>query len=125
MIDLKLDEENDLIINHKGDFELISNEKEYYKQKVKLELNTFYSEWFLDSEVGLAWYEMLGNKDFDEAKLNLYLKKKIEEIDGVKEVEIISSDLNREKRHCNISLKIKTKNEIIQLNNIKAGNKNG
>ncbi|KAB8035849.1 hypothetical protein GCL60_16600 [Silvanigrella paludirubra] len=125
MIDLKLDEENDLIINHTGDFELINNEKEYYKQKIKLELNTFYSEWFLDSEVGLAWHEMLGNKDFDEAKLNLYLKKKIEEIDGVKEVEIISSDLNREKRQCNLSLKIKSKNEIIKLNNIKSGNKNG
>lgn len=122
MIDLKLNSQNDLVINHTGDFELINNEKEYYKQKIKIELNTFFGEWFLDSEVGLAWHEMLGNKDFDESKLNLYLKKKILQIKGVKDVEIISSELNREKRQCNISLKIKTKNEIIQLNNIKAGN---
>lgn len=122
MIDLKLNSQNDLVINYTGDFELINNEKEYYKQKIKIELNTFFGEWFLDSEVGLAWHEMLGNKDFDESKLNLYLKKKILQIIGVKDVEIISSELNREKRQCNISLKIKTKNEIIQLNNIKAGN---
>ncbi|RDB37397.1 MAG: hypothetical protein DCC88_00280 [Spirobacillus cienkowskii] len=124
-MDLKINSNNDLIINHKGDFELVDNNIDYLKQKIKIELSMFYSEWFLDSEIGVSWTEMLGNKEFNEDKLSLYIKRKVELIDGIKSVEVLKSELKRFNKTCIITLKIKSKYGDIFLNNLALGAING
>ena len=121
MIDLKLVQDGDLQFNHKGDLILTENPIEYISQKIQITLKTIYGEWFLDPGIGVGWVNMLGNKDFDEHMLSLYLKKEIEKIKGVKSIPICEPILNREKRLAKINLHIITDYGKLTINKLESG----
>lgn len=121
MIDLKLDESGDLEFTHSGDLAITDKPIDYIAQKIKITLKTIYGEWFLDPTVGVGWTNMLGNKDFNEHMLSLYLKKEIEKIKGVKSIPICEPIFEREKRLARIKLHIITDYGKIIINKLESG----
>ncbi len=121
MIDLKLDDSGNLEFTHTGDLALTENPIDYISQKIKITLKTIYGEWFLDPSVGVGWTNMLGNKDFDEHMLALYLKKEIEKIKGVKSIPICEPKFDREKRLAIIKIHIITDYGKIIIDKLESG----
>ena len=121
MIDLMLDEFGDLKFTHTGDLALTEKPIVYIAQKIKITLKTIYGEWFLDPSIGVGWTNMLGNKDFDEHMLALYLKKEIEKIKGVKSIPLCEPLLNREKRIATIKIHIITEYGKLIINKLESG----
>lgn len=121
MIDIKLDQNGDLELNHSGDLVLTTNNLDYYAQKIKITLKTIYGEWFLDPSLGLTWFNMLANKDFDEERLAIYIKDQIMQIKGIKSVTCETKKLDRKNRIAEFKIHAVTKFGEIKLDNTRLG----
>lgn len=80
-IDLKLDSSHDLAIEN-FDLVLISDVDQVI-QKIDIRLRFFLGEWFLDTSVGLPYYEDVLKKDFDTGVLEASFKAQILGTPGV------------------------------------------
>ncbi len=80
-IDLKLDSDHDLAIEN-FDLVLISGVDQII-QKIDIRLRFYLGEWFLDTSVGLPYYENVLKKDYDIGLLESAFKAQILGTDGV------------------------------------------
>lgn len=113
-IDFLLNENNGLKITD-YDFTLTSSE-EFIKQKLKIVLSTFRGEWFLDTEVGMPFFQDMLGKNIDLGKLeSLYIRA----INSIPEVnKLIYLDLEEDKQTRTLSVKFAVtdnENNIIEV----------
>lgn len=94
--DLALNASSDLVIEN-GDLRL-TNGKETLEQRIRRTLLTFKSEWFLDEDLGMPYYqEILGQKNSIGAIKAIFVDA-IQNIDGLKELKDIKVKLDDIKR---------------------------
>ena len=78
-LNLKANENNDIYLNDKGDFVLVSG-SESVAQTIKSTLNTFLGEFFLDTSFGVPYIDLISGKiilnAFDTAIKNVILNVK-------------------------------------------------
>ncbi len=93
-------------------------EEEGVAQHVKIRLNMFRGEWFLDSSEGTPYREyIVGLKDLELAKL--VIKKRIESTPNIlKPLSILDVDLNTKSRKMNVSFEGRTIFGDIDLDNL-------
>jgi len=96
--DLKLDE-----LTHDLDFsnnvlEIVSGSG-YLKQKLKIVLRFFFAEWFLDTTIGIKFWEEIFVKSPNLTLIDSLFKVAIIEVPGVDQItaydSIFSNDINR------------------------------
>ena len=102
--DLLLDENHDLVIEN---FDLkMTDNSQIVAQRVKQQLLTLKGEWFLDSELGVPYLEILGSKNA-LAAAKAILTSHIMRVEGVKEIIAIKMKEDREQRVANFRIEIR------------------
>lgn len=82
MTDLKLDDNHDLLIRD-GRLVLVEGANQT-AQQIKIALLTFFGEWFMDTTIGLPYFEQVLIKSPEKAKIENVFRKKILDVANVK-----------------------------------------
>lgn len=102
MKSLKLNDNGDLNFNDINSLEMVEGENEV-RQRIRLGMGTYLGEWFLDTSLGMDWFELLqkenGRDEIKRAVLE-YLNEDAA-IDKVNEIEL---DFDIEKRHLDVKI---------------------
>lgn len=102
--DLLLDENHDLVIDN---FDLqLTNDSQIIAQRIKQELLTLKGEWFLDSELGVPYKDILGCKNQLETARAI-LARHIMHVKGVKEIIIIDLIEDRDQRFVSFKIEVR------------------
>ncbi|MCQ9124370.1 hypothetical protein [Rodentibacter caecimuris] len=106
MIDLKLNNQHDLLFK---DRKLVLADGVNQKaQQIKVVLLTFLGEWFLDTTIGLPYFDEILVKNPDSSRIQSIFRKKIMGIKGVLSIEQLSLEFNRKERVLSVQFSAKT-----------------
>lgn len=107
MTDLLLDlVEHDLVITN-YDLTLVSG-ADQVRQAVKMRLLTIFSEWFLDTRVGIHYFDVVCTKNPDPSLIDSIMKATIIETPGIKELLSYTSELDKVHRSLTITFEANT-----------------
>lgn len=107
MKDIKLDTiSHDLVIS--GYDLLLVEEIDQVQQNIKIRLLFLYSEWFLNANKGVPYFEQIGIKNPNIALVDSFLKSTIAETPGVSQILEYSSDYSPSARTFSMSFKVLT-----------------
>jgi hypothetical protein len=85
MTDLKLNSDNDIYLNDYNDFVIVDDDKEQFIQRLRIKLKTFKGEWFLNTDIGIDYFnEVFTNKSNIEKIKNIFKVAIMEEKESVK-----------------------------------------
>ena len=96
MMELRLDKNSDLMFKD-GDIAFISNYSEVIAQNIKVRLQTVKGEWFLDRDMGIPYFDILGFSISPQTLSHIF-RAAIEEIDGVEKVDEINVSFDNRHR---------------------------
>lgn len=116
MIDLKMDmDTNDLAIDN-FDLSLVDGLNQI-RQKLKIRLQFFYGEWYLDTTKGVKYYEEILIKNPLLEKVSSILKTTILETPGVN--DLLSFDMSYSvNRQLSVSFSVDTVSGILTMNEV-------
>jgi hypothetical protein len=115
MIDLKLDD-----VTH--DFQIVQydlvlvTEVEQIRQAIKMRLLAILSEWFLDTRVGVPYFDVICAKNPNLSLVDSLLKSTIVETTGVNELMSYSSVMDRANRRLSVTFQVNTTYGIVTDN---------
>jgi hypothetical protein len=113
--DFKLDDNGDWAIENFG-FAFTSDNVEYVKQKIKIRLQFFKGEYYLNTDTGVPYYQEILGKQITVDDAIAILKATIVGTPGVTELLNFEPNLDGATRILDIVFKVKTdNNEIIEL----------
>ncbi|MCH8821325.1 hypothetical protein IID23_02255 [Patescibacteria group bacterium] len=101
-----LDENNDMILEN-GQFKTVDNGAEV-PQLVRSRLLTYLEEWYLDSTVGVPYFQLLLIKPFDLNQSESVLKQTIIETEGVQTLLTFESTFERTSRGYTVQASFET-----------------
>jgi hypothetical protein len=114
-IDLQLNSENDLDLQNFDLYFTIDN-VDFVRQKIKIRLQFFKGEYFLNLDSGVPYYQRILGKQIVVDDAISILKAEIVNTPGVNELLEFSPNLDGPTRILSIDFKIRTdQNEIIQI----------
>jgi hypothetical protein len=90
LVDIALDENNDLRFVD-NDLRFI-NGIYYVKQKIKIRLQWFLGEWYLNTDLGLPYLTEILTKNPNRLAVVNYIKRQIANTEGVKSVDSFNVD---------------------------------
>lgn len=105
-MDLKLDDDNDLIIED-GDLVLTTG-SEMVTQRIKQRLKTFYGEWFLDKTIGVPYIQQVFEKGADPIIIETAFKNEILADPAIIELTAFEITLNTTTRELQVVFKAKS-----------------
>lgn len=107
MKDLLLDPvTHDLVVTN-YDLAMVSD-ADQVRQSVKMRLLTIFSEWFLDTRVGINYFEVVCTKNPNISLIDSIMKTTIIETVGVLELLSYKSELDRANRSLSITFEANT-----------------
>lgn len=107
MKDLLLDlVEHDLVITN-YDLSLVSDAGQT-RQAVKMRLLTIFSEWFLDTRVGIRYFDVVCTKNPDLSLIDSIMKATIVETPGILELLSYRSELDKTRRTLTVTFEANT-----------------
>jgi hypothetical protein len=114
MRDLKLDQEGDLMIS---EFDLrLTNDSEIVKQRIRQALLTFKGEWFLNTQLGIPYYESILEEKNSLQAIKAILMDAIKKVEGVKELTQFELKYNNDTRLVSINFSvIDSFNNLIEM----------
>lgn len=105
-VDLKLSSQHDLLFkNHRLVLVEGANQK---AQQIKIALLTFLGEWFLDTSIGVPYFEQVLLKTADKVKVENIFRQKIIAVKGVKRVTKLDTKIDRQARLLFVSFEAET-----------------
>jgi hypothetical protein len=107
MIDFGLGRDHDLALGKDQDLTLIDG-AESVRQQIEIMLLTFLGEWFLDTDVGIPYFERILIKSPDRAQIEAILRAKVIAIDGVDQVTELDIQYEAATRRAVITLNAHT-----------------
>jgi hypothetical protein len=114
---LKLDGNGDLL-RQNGAFVLVSG-SEAIVQSVRVRLQFFLGEWFLDESVGVPYYEQILVKNPDLSVIRQIIRKVIVDTVGITELKTLELNLDRGARLLYVSfVAAADTGQLIQVSNI-------
>lgn len=107
MADLLLSEAHDLIYIN-GDNPVTYESRVSVAQRLKIKLQTFKGEWFLDTTYGMPYFQTILQRGVSKLTIDtLYQEAILEEPDVIEIVEF-NSDIDKASRSYRLSFKVKT-----------------
>lgn len=112
-MDLKLDTNPDSpsygdLVYENGACPVVSEGREDLAQRLRIKLLTYLSEWFLNQDVGVPYYQAIFGKQRSKAAVDIIFQEQIlSEPDAVELVEFNSS-LDRATRQYSLSFRVRT-----------------
>ena len=104
-IDLLLDEDNELVIDRDLQF---SSGVDGIAQSIRLNLQAFMGEWFLDLEDGVPYYQSILGKRYEAAKVVQAFRDPILATGGVQRLIAIGSSWDGATRTLTVSWEVET-----------------
>ena len=76
------------------------------RQCLKQRLLTILGEWFLNTEIGLPWFQELSQKGIEDDRVTALIMRVIAETEGVTEVVEFDLSLDRAARRLNVDFRV-------------------
>lgn len=120
MIDLELGTDGDIQI-YNGDLVYITETRNAIAQFLAQRLKLILSEWFLDSSLGVPWFQEILIKNPNFEAIDAIIKKTIIETNGVTELVELNYDFAAQTREFSIEFTANTAegelnfNEVIEI----------
>jgi len=114
-MDIKIDTTTNDIDVSDGDIQTISG-KDGVLQGLRLRLRTFYQEWFLNTKIGVPYYEYFLVKNPDPVLMDGIIRTEIMKEPGVKEIIQFSIEIDTSTRAMTLTFKANTIDGIITYN---------
>ena len=113
-MDIKLTTDNDIeVVNYAMS---LIEEDEAIKQRLLVALQIFKGEWFLDTDLGVPYFQTIFQKGVTKGVVDSILKRKIEAVEGVSRIVSFTSTLNNATRDYSCTFVCKTTtNETITV----------
>jgi len=110
-MDIKLDDNGDITLTS-GESSVTSIGAEDLAQRIRIRLNTFQGEWFMDNTLGVDWWNRVFGKNRSKAAVDALLQEQIlKEPDALQILSYSSSISTDRKFSC--SFKVRTENGAI------------
>jgi hypothetical protein len=93
MTDIKLTEDHDIEVID-GKLSLVASKDELIVQLVKVALGTYQGEWYLDSSIGVPYYQSILKKGVDKVLVDSIFRRVITETTGVDRIIKFNSTVN-------------------------------
>src|SRR5574338_661055 len=104
-MDLLLDENNDLVFIN-GECPVTVTQQEVVGQRLKITLQTFLEEWFLDLDVGIPYFQHIFQKHKDKSSVDTIFQQAILNDPGVIELLSYESTLEAASRRFALSFEV-------------------
>lgn len=106
--DIKLDTQTHDLVFEGDDLVLFNREEDSIRQRLKIGLSTIAGEWFLDTSVGLPISSPIFSQKGSQTVLDSYIRRFIEDFEGIEELLTYSSRLDRSTRTSFVSFSART-----------------
>lgn len=107
-MDILLDSETHDVVFVNGGAPVTSTEQDNVAQRLKITLQTFLGEWFLDTNVGVPYFESIFGKVVNKGSVDLILQNKILADAGVIEMVSFSSSVDTATRVYSMTFSVRT-----------------
>ena len=77
-------------------------------QRLKIMLQTFLGEWFMNTDTGVPYFEEIFGKVINKASVDLILQNKILEDPGVIEMVSFDSSIDNQRRTYSMTFRVRT-----------------
>lgn len=78
------------------------------QQHLTQRLRTFLEEWFLDTRIGIPWFQQVLKKNPDAIVIDSVIKREIVNTQGIEELTSFSLDILTETRQLNVTFEART-----------------
>lgn len=115
---------SDIALNDSGDIDLVNNAMylnsggEAIRQHLQTHLGTFQGEWFLDTSVGIPWYQDILVKNPHFSLVQQIIKDAIFDTPGVIELRSLSIDFNKELREATVDFQCLSTEDFIDFSKV-------
>lgn len=113
-MDFKLDDNNDLVIENNN--LLLIDGADLVKQILKERLQTFLGEWFLDTDLGVPYFQDILKKGVNLKTISNVFKNEILGTPGVIELEKFNLDFTEGNRRLSLDFSVRTEDGSITIN---------
>lgn len=111
-MDIKLDEDTGDIAFTNGESTVTNIGAEDLAQRIRIRLNTFQGEWFMDSTLGVDWWNRVMGKNRSKMAVDALIQEAILEEPDALQVLAYSSSISND-RVFSCSFKVRTENGAI------------
>ena len=112
MLDIALDAKTHDLVIRDGDFLHIDN-AERVAQQIKIQLLTWYGEWFLDITHGVPYLEYILVKNPNFTLIRQVLMEQIQKVPDVDSVDALEIEYNAKAREIQVDFAVSTKYGLI------------
>ena len=114
-MDIKLDSNWDLdLTTNPSDLTLVAG-NDAIGQHVKQRLWTFRGEWFLDTNLGIGWFQSILKKAFDPVEVETEFIIGITDTPGIESLNYLDLDLNVSTRQLTVEFEGIANNELVDF----------
>lgn len=118
MNDLELTEEHDLLFEN-GDLNLLNSEAKVAKQTLKINLLLYRGEWFLDTSIGVPYFEEIFGKTSTTLLVDNIIQETTKQSYNIDRITSFSSSLSDDRRYVVDKLEATTLDgEIISISSL-------
>ncbi len=90
-----------------GDYDLpLVRDVDLIRQRLKQRILTILGEWFLDTEIGLPWFQEFSEKGVDLDRVRALIIQQIVETEGVTDLVEFNLELNKRTRRLQVSFRV-------------------
>jgi hypothetical protein len=112
MADLLLSGDHDIVFVN-GECPMTYENGDVVAQRLKIKLLTFLGEWFLDTEVGIPYFQTILNRGVSKSTIDGIFQEAIVEDPLVLEITEFNSIIDVESRSYQLSFKVRTPADFI------------
>lgn len=120
-MDILLDEDTHDIVFINGDVPTTQGQKVTVAQRLKVRLQTFLGEYFLNTTIGVPYYQRIFGKIKNKSTVDTIFQREILSDEGVLEITSYRSDLDVSSRFLQVTFTVRTSEGITDPITINVG----
>lgn len=120
-MDLLLDEDTHDLIFVNGGTPITTDQKTTVAQRLKVRLQTFLGEYFMNVEAGIPYYQRIFGKIKNKSTVDAIFQRQILEDPGVLEIVSYGSDLDNASRFLQVTFRVRTSEGVTSPITINVG----
>lgn len=116
-MDLLLDKTTHDLTLKNGDLQLVDGGN-WVQQSIKQNLQTLLGEWFLDTTIGLPWFDEIMQKGTSENRIKQLLIREIANTQGVEKLNSLIINVDNRTRRGTVTFEVQALGTIITGNEV-------
>lgn len=120
-MDILLNEDTHDIVFINGDCPITDGQKTTVAQRLKVRLQTFLGEYFLNTSIGVPYYQRIFGKIKNKSTIDTIFQREILSDEGVIEITSYRSDLDVSTRYLEVTFTVRTSEGVTNPITINVG----